>query len=140
MRLQLEPVVIRELAERHSEADVRVLQELIQAERAGGYDPVEAPDRFRRALADRSPNVASAVMLSLLGEFGHQHNQLARKRRSESELRKFGRVGHQMRSDLVDLIAAGDADGAEALWREYLVDSQRVVGRQLLQTRIDVLS
>jgi len=140
MRLQLEPVVIRELAERHSDADVRALRDLIAAERDGGYDPIEAPEKFRLMLAERSPNVASAVILALLGEFGHQQALLARKRRSEANMTRFAEIGHQLRSDLVDLIAAGDADGAEALWRDYLIASQRVVGRELLQTRVDVLT
>ena len=140
MRIQLEPVVIRELAEQHSDSDVQALRELIETERAGGYDPIEAPDRFRRMLAERSPNVASAVMLGLLGEMGHQHHLLSLKRRSEEDLQRYSEIGHQIRSDLVDLIETGDADGAEALWRDYLTAAQRVVGRHLLQTRVDVLS
>jgi len=139
MRLRLEPPVIRELAERHSDSDVQALRELIAAERTGGYDPIEAPERFRLTLAERSPNVASAVMLGLFGELGRQQSLLARKRWPEKDLERFARIGHARRSELVDLIEAGDADGAEALWREYLLDTQRVIGRELLATRVDVL-
>jgi DNA-binding FadR family transcriptional regulator len=96
--------------------------------------------RRLRVLASRSPNVASAVILGLLGEIGHQHSLLARKRRSAADMERFSEIGHQMRSELVDLIAAGDADRAEALWRDYLIAGQRVVGRELPQTRVDVLS
>jgi len=44
-----------------------------------------------------------------------------------------------MRSELVDLIEAGDADAAEALWRDYIANTQRVLGRDLLQRTVDVL-
>ena len=138
-RMQFEPPVVRELAARHSREDVKVLRALIQAEDEGGYDPIDAPERFRRTLAELSPNAANAVFLAVLGEIAHQQGVLTRKRRTPADVQRFIEVGHQMRSELVDLIEAGDADAAEALWRDYIANTQRVLGRDLLQRTVDVL-
>lgn len=138
-RMQLEPPVIRELAERCTSEDVRVLRDLIDSERSGTYDPVESPERFRLALAERSPSVTAAVIFGVLGEIAAQVTRLTTIRRSEADRQRFSTIGHQMRSDLVDLIERGDGAGAEVLWREYLQASQRILGTELLATPVDVL-
>ena len=53
---------------------------------------------------------------------------------------RLARRAYRTREKLIDLIEAGDADGAEALWRTHLVEAGRVLSEGTGGSVVDLFS
>ncbi len=51
---------------------------------------------------------------------------------------KLHRAAHRTRQKLIDLIRAGDADGADRLWRDHLSEAGRILAEGLGTTVVDL--
>ncbi len=51
---------------------------------------------------------------------------------------KLNRAVHRTRQKLIDMIRAGDADGAEKLWQDHLTEAGRILAEGLGTTMVDL--
>ncbi len=114
----IEPPAARMVAERQSPEDLLVLREALDAEKAvaGTPDFPFAAMRFHEALIGLSRNDTIDAFLQVLHDIHHGAAVMFSKGRSTktSAQRTIGK--HEQ---LLDHIENGDADAAEALWRDY---------------------
>jgi GntR family transcriptional regulator, transcriptional repressor for pyruvate dehydrogenase complex len=137
-RMQLEPVIVRMLAERASPADVAALRQLLDAER-DSYDYVRSPETFRLALAERAGNPTFRVLFGLLSEIIHSQIVELSVVIPASRIERWRQSGQRMRRALVDCIEAGTVDEAVELWRTYLEGWKRLNEAHLASGPLDVL-
>jgi DNA-binding FadR family transcriptional regulator len=118
-RVALEPQLARMVAERAAGADgaevVAALETALEGERADGAAGARASLDFHARVAALSGSSSLALAMDLLtGATGHLYEaQLA------AEPRRAARP-HRAHEALLERVRAGDADGAEAVWRTHV--------------------
>lgn len=114
-RVALEPQLARMVAERADDAVVAELETALQAEQGEGAAGARAALDFHGRVATLSGSTSLALVMDLLtGATGHLYEaQLA------AEPRRKARV-HRAHEALVECVRAGDADGAEEIWRAHV--------------------
>lgn len=121
-RSTLEPYAVRRLATDAAPEVVADLRARHEEELALVDDPVAYPisaARFHEQLIELAGNRTLAVLSRLLLTIVETHNR-ATFAALEGEAGQVARAASHSHLELIDRIEAGDADGAEALWREHL--------------------
>jgi len=123
-RLIVEAPAARMLASpRDRASSARALQDLLD-------DPeVDEADHFHEFNARLVELTGNQTLILLTAMLEHISAAAARTwvRRWTGDDTKLARKAHRTREQLIELIRAGDADGAEALWRTHLTEARRVL-------------
>jgi DNA-binding FadR family transcriptional regulator len=144
-RSTLEPDAVRRLAERRPAAALKRLrqlheQELTLVDDAVGY-PVHST-KFHEALIELAGNKTLAVLGRLLLEIVETHNRATFEKLGSNKAGKIARGASDIHGELLELIEAGDTDGAVSLWRKHLDDAARaalkVLGPATIVDMLDV--
>jgi DNA-binding FadR family transcriptional regulator len=129
-----EPAVVRELAEKCTKADLKVLRERLDDMRAVMEDDHawgEAIAGFHRALAERSGLRTMAIMMELLVDLVGAYVESA----SASQPIKTNLAGKmksiRVRERLLELLEKRQVEAVEALWRQHFLASGEVMLRCL---------
>lgn len=125
----LEPPLAALLAANADANAVKRLREAVDAEAAVVNDPERyghATVRFHELVAELSGSSTLWVVMDLLDGVLQRHTEVRiREEARQPELRK----GHRAHARLVDLVEAGDADGARELWEAHVEE----IGNALLR-------
>jgi GntR family transcriptional regulator, transcriptional repressor for pyruvate dehydrogenase complex len=136
-RAILEPEAVRRLALRHSRDDVRQLRRRHREDQRHVDDPavyaVHAA-RFHEELIELSGNKTLAVLGRQLLEIVESHNRATLERTDDAV--EVLRGASDFHGRLIDLIEAGDAEAAEAHWRQHLDEAAAVALERLGPTTI----
>jgi len=121
-RLIIEPSLMRSLAEIRTDEDLEVLYKHLQWERDHLSDFkvfALATAELHQILVQRAGNVPLALMVGMLDDIFRRHvtHFVARARPDQLELNKAALDSHTV---LVEMIAARNAEGAEAAWRYHM--------------------
>ncbi len=141
-RTILEPMAVRLVAEaRNRGASAKRLRGLIADEMAAIDDAVEfgrANARFHEELVSLGGNQTLGIVAEMLDEVvSRAVTAVARVGAADSEATR--RRGVRSQERLVELIEAGDADGAEEHWRKHMTVVGKVLLGQRARTVIDLL-
>jgi DNA-binding FadR family transcriptional regulator len=126
-----EPPAARLVAERHSEAAVPLLRAIVEKEMSlvnDRFSVIPVMALFHRTLIEMAGNKTLMVIHQALRALSDAHMSLAQRRSqvdpkySERQLR-FGFKSH---ARLIDLIEAKDGPGAEAHWRNHMIEAGKV--------------
>lgn len=126
--LGLEPFAARLLAERSDEAEISQLRDrLVVLDQTVEEEPTQrhniALARFHHLVVELSGNRAMMLMADLIAEAIERHQGTAIDHHAfptVAERQAFRTLGTRSIRKLIDLIAAGDADGAEIHWRTHV--------------------
>ena len=128
----LEPPIARELALIHSPEIVARLRACLEDEYAAIGDPVgfaSAVARFHRALIDLSKNKPLIHLMDIITVVIEAHQSMTLTRilqgRTPDEMRAHVDKALKSQKKMIDLIAQGNADGAEQHWRKHMEVSHR---------------
>ena len=136
VRLSLDPTAAELAAHRRSEADLtglrRAAARLLPVTRARGERALAAHRAFHRALYVASHNDVLIRMLDDLWDKGDRYRRLGLHLPPGDESRTRD---HREHSELVELIAAGDADGARDLMRAHIERSLAASAITVLEHR-----
>ncbi len=135
-RLALEPYVVRKLAGKPEVSAVRRLRE--EAARLGALDEGDrerdyliASAEFHRVLMEVGGNQTLHFLTRVLQDVIAQYQTRHLPTRLDDADRKAGRrKGVRSIAKLIDLIEAGDADGAEDHWRLHLTNTGKLWGSE----------
>ncbi len=134
-RVVVEAPAARVLAGRRDRVAVaKKLQERLET-----LDPAE-PARFHEfnalvvELAGNDTLMLLTSMLEYISSVAAVSFSLGHQREEE----KLQRAAHRTRQKLIDLIRAGDADGADKLWRDHLTEAGRILAEGLGATVVDL--
>jgi DNA-binding FadR family transcriptional regulator len=136
-RLTLEPDAVRRLAERRPPDAIRRLRELHEreltlVENVTGY-PVHAA-HFHEGLIELAGNRTLAVLGRLLLQIIEVQNRATFSRMTDAvAVARGAAVSH---GELLELIEAGEADAAVAMWRRHLEEAAEVALERLGPTTI----
>jgi GntR family transcriptional repressor for pyruvate dehydrogenase complex len=142
-RTILEPAAVRLVASgRNRKTSARVLRTLIAEEEAVLNDPVafgQANARFHEQLVAMAGNQTLTIVAEMLNEVVARAVTLVSQSETDGESDATRRRGVRSQRRVVDLIEAGDADGAESHWRTHMVVVGKVMLGQRAKTVIDLL-
>lgn len=97
-------------------------------ERLDSLEDEDAPrfHEFNALVVELAGNETLVLLTSMLEHISHlaAMSYVSEPRPEEEKLK---RKAHRTRQKLIDLIRAGDADGAEKLWRDHLTEAGRVL-------------
>lgn len=132
MRTLIEPPAARLVAERNSEVAVPVLRKFIEEEMGQISDRLAVTmliAEFHRILMELSGNKTLNIFSQALRGLVDGHLSLSARRRIEIDpefSQKQLRYGLKSHSRLVDLIEAKDGIGAEAHWKNHMIEAGKV--------------
>jgi DNA-binding FadR family transcriptional regulator len=140
-RLTVEPPAARALAERQDLDAAARLRDLIEHERAIANDEIayaEMSTRFHEFMMELAGNKTLAMVVGMLHDIVETHIE-------DSMLEGFNKKTIQLsirsQERLVELIEAGDPDGAEAHWRLHISEAgRRTLSRSKVQTVLDLFA
>lgn len=124
-RLMLEVGAVRMLAEKRSKAGLADARAALAAE-AEGLDDLdafrEAAASIHRTLVRATGNKSLILLYGMLEDIATRHTAAAIASQKDHPRKRssWRQKSHQVHSDLIDLVEAGDADGAERLWRAHV--------------------
>lgn len=127
-RKAIEPYCVRLLATHRTEQDLELLTDRVEGCEAAAD---ESPDRFIRlqndfhaCLVELAGNETLKVLSGMLRHIldTATWKRMAEEPRAANTRRAIRRIAHAHRQ-LLELIAAGDADGAEQFWRKHLTET-----------------
>jgi DNA-binding FadR family transcriptional regulator len=97
-------------------------------ERLDSLEDEEAPrfHEFNALVVELAGNETLVLLTSMLEHISHLA-AMSYVSAPHPEEEKLKRKAHRTRQKLIDLIRAGDAEGAEKLWRDHLSESGRVL-------------
>jgi DNA-binding FadR family transcriptional regulator len=143
VRALLEAPCARTLAKRHKADDIARLRKALEPANEGGLDAEQMVRRhndFHHLLLQLSGNNTLILLGELVQEIIDQANVSKAKSDSPTSFDKATRATTKAHQRLIDLIEAGDADAAEALWRKHLTDAAAyALGEGGADTPLDVL-
>ncbi|WP_066481398.1 MULTISPECIES: FadR/GntR family transcriptional regulator [unclassified Sphingomonas] len=137
-RLAIEPFLVRAIAQQRASAAIERLRgeyrRLVRLIDGGHYgDFIAGLDRFHRAIAEVSGQRTLLLMTDILQRQyrAYQREWLATHRLGDEERQRYVRSGLKSVLRLIELVEAGNADGAEAHWRLHLTNANRAwLGRE----------
>ena len=114
------------LARSHTDDDIARLRRRLEETQEAGHHPdrqVAAHVSFHSELVELSGNETLILLHQIVNEIiDKDYMTRARTEGGNPEWQHFGDVSLNVHSLLVDMIEAGDAAGAESLWRRHLTD------------------
>jgi GntR family transcriptional repressor for pyruvate dehydrogenase complex len=126
VRALLEAPCAAQLARKHTDHDLKVLRVRLEEAEAAGHDPdrqVFVHTVFHRDLVLLTGNQTLILLHRLVGDIINQdYGSRARTEGDKPEWQNFGDVTMKTHRLLIDMIEAGDAAGAESLWRRHLAE------------------
>ncbi|WP_235826333.1 FadR/GntR family transcriptional regulator [Candidatus Frankia alpina] len=131
-RLMLEPPTAAALARRRTKTDLRALRASLAehdaaTDRAQG---VRLHNEFHTLVVNLAGNETLALLINLLGEIINRTTWTRVKADlGTPELERAERDTVRVHATLVDLVEAGDAAGAQDLWRRHLGAGARYLGQ-----------
>jgi DNA-binding FadR family transcriptional regulator len=135
-RVIVEAPAARMLAERRNRASIaNRLQELLDA-----VDPAEAGrfHEFNALMVELTGNQTLILLTAMLEHISRAAALSYTRRAHRDDDVRLARKAHRTRQKLIDLIRAGDADGAEELWRAHLTEAGRVLAAGSGETLVDL--
>jgi DNA-binding FadR family transcriptional regulator len=143
-RIILEPAAARLLAARWNDEAERALRACIDAERtAVEHSPravSEAGARFHVTLLELSGNHTLAALTGVLAGIVTAHTEASVTESFQASFVADVERALRWQERLIDLMAAGDGDGAEAHWKRVLQRMSAYVARSgRADTRLDLL-
>jgi DNA-binding FadR family transcriptional regulator len=134
-RMVIEPPAAGMLAARRSEETLAHLAEALEDEQAAVGDPVafaRASARFHEQVVALAGNNTLSLFTGILGEIidAHTETVMLGAHDPTASGRDSG-AAHRSHERLVDLVAAGDAEGAAAHWRAHM----EAIGKVMLNGR-----
>jgi DNA-binding FadR family transcriptional regulator len=142
-RSVIEPPCVRLLAERRSDEQLRRLWAEVERAEAVLDDPnrlIRIHTEFHALVVDFAANQTLRVLSGMLRHIIDSANwaRVATDagNASERRARHRGARAHRL---VVQLIEAGDADAAEALWRKHLVEAADYLAAGSMKTVLDLL-
>lgn len=127
MRTLLEPPAARLVAERNPAEGGKALRAHLELEYSlvkDRFATSQAIAHFHQLLIDLSGNITLSMVAHALQNLVERHQALAQQREPSmdvDQLEKRTRFGLKSHGKLIDLIEAGDGDGAEAHWRAHMI-------------------
>ncbi len=144
-RKAIELPAVRRLARKHPAAAMKALAANLTAARANVDHPAELirlQEEFHLIVVQRAGNQTLAIFAEMVHHIIELHSEsyIARWGGAPVE-RKGAKQGSRTHERFVELVAAGDADGAEALWERHLDEGAEYVLRgSNARTVLDLLS
>ncbi|HXC77527.1 MAG TPA: FCD domain-containing protein, partial [Candidatus Acidoferrum sp.] len=126
-RLIIEPAAAGRAAARAGKKGTSRLRQLLTAEEDVDDDPVgwaHAAVRFHEAVVDLAGLQTLNLFAGMLSEIIDRH-QVAEVSRAGGENIENRRHADRAHSKLLTLIEAGDTEGAEALWRSHIFETNK---------------
>lgn len=123
-RLVVEAPAVRVLASRKDRVAVaRKLQERLDT-----LDPTESAKfhEFNALVVELAGNETLVLVTAML-EYISSVAAVTFARDHQPDRARLSRAAHRTRRKLIDLIRAGDADGAEKLWLDHLTEAGRIL-------------
>ncbi len=138
----LEPAAVRMVAEKHTKQAVKALRAQHEREVAASDDPEDyayEATQFHELLVELAGNNTLTLFSQMMIEIVGRHHK-ATLLGAPAQRGEFAKVGNEHHSHLIDLIAEGRADEAEAFWR-FHIDGAAVRALQHLghKTIVDLL-
>lgn len=128
-RAVLEAPAAAAVARRHTKDDIRRLRELLESHEQVAHDPasaVAAHNKFHALIVELSGNETLTLLSEVVQEIISQANlHRAAVDTGTAELIRADRKTAKTHAQLIDLIEAGDAEGAEDLWRRHLAEGAK---------------
>lgn len=123
-RRVIEPPAAGMLAARRSRATLARLTEALAAEQAAVGDPgqfARASARFHELVVELAGNNTLSLFTGILGEIIDAHTEdVMLGAHDPATTGRHSGVAHRSHERLVELVEAGDADGAAAHWRAHM--------------------
>lgn len=129
-RQLLESQIAIRLAKDHTDDDLAALRKVVAdaSDAAEANDPVafgDAAAAFHRTLAERAWNTTMSMLSLLLAQLVDTYYRAGAERADQRDMRRACRSY----GTFIDLIAAGDADGAQEHWRKLMSYTISGIGR-----------
>ena len=126
-RLVIEPPAARLLAEKCSAKGIATLRDHIEEEKAAVEDPpafAELSTQFHELVVELGGNQTLTLVVRMLHDILESHAEWSISTRGDAKV-----IGRSIRSQLklVDLVEAGDADGAERHWHNHVRNAARSI-------------
>ena len=138
-RLVVEPPAVRRLAERKDTKAVRKLRDLIAQESEAledAHEFAELSTRFHEFVVELAGNMTLAMVVGMLHDIVEMHAESSMAAELDIAATKRAVRSHEK---LVDLIEAGDVDGAEAHWHKHLrIASQAILDKAGAKAVVDL--
>jgi DNA-binding FadR family transcriptional regulator len=130
-RLAIEPYVVRKLAEKRDKDAIRRLRK--EADRLADFyetdreiDFISGVAEFHRVLVELGGNQTLHFLTSMLLDLKKQYQvRHVANRPEEADNRKTSRLGIKSFNKLIELIEAGDADGAVKHWELHITNANK---------------
>jgi DNA-binding FadR family transcriptional regulator len=125
-RTVVEPMAARMAAERNGKAAAAVLRAHLETEFSLVHDRAAASQAiadFHRIMMEQSGNITLIMVAYALQGLVERHLQLAQRREPSKDveaLERRMRFGLRSHAKLIDLLEAGDGEGAENHWRNHM--------------------
>lgn len=131
VRRLIEPPAARRAAELNARAASDALQASLDRERtvvSSGGSPMTLVAEFHRTLLEVSGNVALAMVGRSLHDIVAKHMEVAGRFQAggDEKIVKRTMIGLRSQEKLIELIAAGDGEGAEQHWIKHMDGAGRV--------------
>lgn len=124
VHMLLEPVVARVVAENYSQTAPQVLRQCIEEGRQqfdNDFDFGIAAAKFRNTLIELADIPTLSLLMGMLNDiFERSWGHVTATAGAEIDNSRAKRRGLRSLEKLIDLIEAGDGDGAEAHWRKHV--------------------
>jgi len=126
MRTIIEPAAARMAAERNGKAAAAVLRAHLEKELALVDDRLAATQaiaEFHRIMIEQCQNITLTMIAHALQGLVERHLHLAHRREPPQDLEMLEqrmRFGLRSHAKLIELIEAGDGEGAESHWRNHM--------------------
>ena len=139
----LEPPVVGQLAATHRASHVKILQQIVNDE-TNAKDPASLlviQHRFHDTLIELAGNETMRLIAKMLSHILNAAiNQRHQRDEHLSRVDSAQGAGHRCHSRIVELIAAGEAELAEALWRKHIIAAKNyLLDGAPRQTVLDVI-
>jgi DNA-binding FadR family transcriptional regulator len=139
----IEPPCARQLAAKHTAADIKRLRDAVAVEKAALEDPlalVEAQDAFHAVLVEITGNQTMILLCGMLRNIVDRANASYTAAATDTDTQKAQALkGHRAHVRLVGLIEAGKADEAEKLWQRHLSSADDVVNSAGPKTVLELI-
>jgi DNA-binding FadR family transcriptional regulator len=139
----IEPTCARNLALKHTDADITRLRTAVEHEKSVLDDPmalVRAQDAFHGLLVELTGSQTLILLSGILRFIVDRANASHLEADPDSaERRTQARKAHRTHLKLVGLIESGDADAAANLWRRHVTAANDAVNAAGAKTVLDLL-
>jgi DNA-binding FadR family transcriptional regulator len=139
-RVILEAPTAARAAKRRTRSDLQQLEALLERGEAAGDDlaeMLEVHHEFHALIVELGGSKTLEILSAMLASILHEAiPSFVRERVEDGERRRLMRRARKSHAELVELIAARDAAGAEELWRKHLDEGGEEMLRGVPETTV----